>query len=69
VLGTPGSGSVVHTFHRTWFLMVATGATAGLLALALGRVRARHVEVAEQIGGSEAELVGVPLPAGATDAA
>jgi len=45
VLGT--HGSTVHAFHRAWFLMTATGALAALIALALGRVRARHVESAQ----------------------
>jgi EmrB/QacA subfamily drug resistance transporter len=62
VLGAPQAGSAVHTFHRAWFAMVATGVLAGLVALALGRVRARHVEAAAEIGESEAELVGAPLP-------
>lgn len=63
VLGTSGAGGAVQAFHRAWMLMTATGATAALLALALGRVRARHVEAGEAIGEGEAELLGVPLPA------
>jgi EmrB/QacA subfamily drug resistance transporter len=59
VLGTPAPADAVGDFHRAWLLMVATGAAAGLLALALGRVRARDVEVA---------TVTEPL-AGATEAA
>jgi hypothetical protein len=35
----------VRVFHRAWALMALTGASAGLLAVALGRVRARHVGV------------------------
>ena len=34
---------------------------AALVASLLGRIRARHVETAERIGESEAELLGVPL--------
>ncbi|HEY3184730.1 MAG TPA: MFS transporter [Gaiellaceae bacterium] len=62
VLGAPRAGSAVQAFHHAWLAMVATGVLAGLVALALGRVRARHVEVAREIGESEAELVGAPLP-------
>jgi EmrB/QacA subfamily drug resistance transporter len=62
ILGTRHAGSPMHTFHRAWLMMVVTGATAALVATALGRVRARHVELAEEVGESEAELVGVPLP-------
>ncbi|MDP9284539.1 MAG: DHA2 family efflux MFS transporter permease subunit [Actinomycetota bacterium] len=65
ILGTPRAGTALHSFHRAWLLMVATGVGAAVVALALGRVRARHVEVPEQIGESEAELLGVPLPAAA----
>ena len=46
VLGTPAPGDAVRMFHRAWALMALTGASAGLLAVALGRVRARHVGVA-----------------------
>jgi MFS family permease len=46
VVGTPAPASAVHTFHQAWALMAATGASAGLMAIALGRVRARDVEVA-----------------------
>jgi EmrB/QacA subfamily drug resistance transporter len=46
VLGTPAPGEAVHAFHRAWALMVATGLSAGALAAALGRVRARDVEIA-----------------------
>ncbi len=46
VLGTPAPAQALQAFHRAWLLMAATGATAGLLALALGRVRARDVELA-----------------------
>lgn len=48
VLGTPAPAGAVHAFHRAWLLMVVTGAVAGLLALALGRVRARHVEAVDR---------------------
>jgi hypothetical protein len=56
LLGTPTAAGAVHTFHRAWLMMAATGAGAALVAAILGRVRARHVETAEQIGQSEAEL-------------
>jgi EmrB/QacA subfamily drug resistance transporter len=68
ILGTPGAKDAMHAFDHAWICMVATGACAGLLALALGRVRARHVELREEIGESEGELLGAPLPAAVGDA-
>jgi EmrB/QacA subfamily drug resistance transporter len=44
VVGSPAPGEAVDAFHRAWTLIAATGLAAGLLGLALGRVRARHVE-------------------------
>jgi EmrB/QacA subfamily drug resistance transporter len=44
VLGTPRPEDAVSTFHTAWVLMAIPAATAGLLALALGRVRARDPE-------------------------
>ncbi len=44
VLGTPTPENALDTFHRAWHLMAIPAATAGLLALALGRVRARNPE-------------------------
>ena len=58
LLGTPSPSSVLHIYQRAWALMALTGTLAGLTALALGRVRARHV------GGEQAEAeaaVGFPL--------
>jgi EmrB/QacA subfamily drug resistance transporter len=52
VLGTPQSQDAVATFHTAWHLMAIPSALAGLLALGLGRVRARDPE-------------GVLVPAGA----
>jgi EmrB/QacA subfamily drug resistance transporter len=46
VLGTPRPEDAVATFHTAWYLMAIPSATAGLLALALGRVRARDPEAA-----------------------
>jgi hypothetical protein len=46
VLGTPRPEDAVATFHTAWYLMAIPSATAGLLALALGRVRARNPEAA-----------------------
>jgi MFS family permease len=44
VIGTPRPEDAVETFHKAWYLMALPSATAGLLALALGRVRARDPE-------------------------
>jgi EmrB/QacA subfamily drug resistance transporter len=44
VLGTPSPEDAVSTFHTAWRLMALPTAIAGLLALALGRVRARDPE-------------------------
>jgi EmrB/QacA subfamily drug resistance transporter len=46
VLGTPRPEDALSTFHKAWVLMAIPPATAGLLALALGRVRARDPEAA-----------------------
>jgi hypothetical protein len=43
VLGTPAAADAMDVYHRAWALMALTGAVAGLTALALGRVRARHM--------------------------
>ena len=61
ILGSRNSGDPMPTFHHAWLMMVATGAAAGLTALVLGRVRARHVELAEEVGEAESELLGAPL--------
>jgi EmrB/QacA subfamily drug resistance transporter len=44
VIGTPAAADPVGPFHEAWRLIAATGAIAGLLALGLGRVRARDPE-------------------------
>jgi EmrB/QacA subfamily drug resistance transporter len=44
VLGTPRPEDAVSTFHTAWTLMAIPTATAGLLAIGLGRVRARDPE-------------------------
>ena len=56
------------TFHHAWTMMLVTGLISATAALALGRVRARHVELASEVAVAEAELVGAPLEA-APDAA
>jgi EmrB/QacA subfamily drug resistance transporter len=62
ILGTRRAGSPLHTFQHAWLMMVVTGGVAALIATALGRVRARNVELAEEVGEGEAELLGAPLP-------
>jgi EmrB/QacA subfamily drug resistance transporter len=46
VLDASGGSSPTGPFHDAWRLMAVTGVTAGLLAAALGRVRARDPEAA-----------------------
>jgi EmrB/QacA subfamily drug resistance transporter len=46
VLGTPSPGDAVDTFHNAWRLMAVPSAIAALLAIGLGRVRARDPEAA-----------------------
>jgi EmrB/QacA subfamily drug resistance transporter len=54
VLGTPRPEDAVSTFHTAWVLMAIPAAIAGLLALALGRVRARDPEAALATAAVEA---------------
>jgi EmrB/QacA subfamily drug resistance transporter len=61
ILGTPRGGDVLTPFHHAWLTMVLTGGASALIATALGRVRARHVELPEELGEAEAELLGAPL--------
>jgi EmrB/QacA subfamily drug resistance transporter len=65
ILGSHHAGNPMQSFHRAWLMTVVTGAAAGLVALALGRVRARHVELIEEVAETETELVGAPLPTAA----
>jgi MFS family permease len=46
VLGHPSRGDALGTFHEAWSLMAIPALTAGLLATALGRVRAHDPEAA-----------------------
>jgi EmrB/QacA subfamily drug resistance transporter len=54
VLGTPRPEDALATFHTAWQLMAIPAATAGLLALALGRVRARNPEAKLAMAAAEA---------------
>jgi EmrB/QacA subfamily drug resistance transporter len=54
VLGTPRPEDAVATFHTAWQLMALPAATAGVLALALGRVRARNPEAKLAVAAAEA---------------
>jgi EmrB/QacA subfamily drug resistance transporter len=54
VIGTPRPEDVVSTFHTAWVLMAIPATTAGLTALALGRVRARNPEAARVPAAVEA---------------
>lgn len=42
-------GATVSTFHQVWELMIGGGLGSALAALALGRVRARHVESVDDL--------------------
>jgi EmrB/QacA subfamily drug resistance transporter len=61
VLGTPRPEDAVATFHTAWHLMAIPAATAGLLAIALGRVRARDPEAAA--AGAPATAAAATSPA------
>jgi hypothetical protein len=54
VLGTPSQQDAVATFHTAWHLMAIASASAGLTALALGRVRARDPEAVRAVAAAEA---------------
>jgi EmrB/QacA subfamily drug resistance transporter len=58
LLGAPSSASELEPYDRAWALMALTGVLAGLIGLALGRVRARHVEE-EDVGAGEAAVAPV----------
>lgn len=62
LIGTPSARNALHVFHRAWALVGLTELSAGLLGIALGRVRARHGDEAEPTVEAEAELAGVPVP-------
>jgi len=62
ILGTSHDGNPMTTFHHAWLMMSLTGLASALTASALGRVRARDVDLAPEPGQSEAELRGAPLP-------
>jgi EmrB/QacA subfamily drug resistance transporter len=54
VLGTPRPEDAVATFHTAWELMAVPATIAGVLALALGRVRARNPEAKLAVAVAEA---------------
>jgi len=54
VIGTPRPEDAVATFHTAWQLMAVPATAAGLIALALGRVRARNPEAVGALAGAEA---------------
>jgi nitrate/nitrite transporter NarK len=65
VIGTPGQADARNVYERAWVFMVVTGAAAGIIAIALGRVRARHVdELGDgEVKQSEVSLDELPLAA------
>jgi EmrB/QacA subfamily drug resistance transporter len=44
VLGNPAPDAVVPAFHRCWAVVTVAGLASMVISIALGRVRARHVE-------------------------
>jgi EmrB/QacA subfamily drug resistance transporter len=54
VIGTPSPEDALSTFHTAWVLMAIPATAAGLIALALGRVRARNPEAAVALAAAEA---------------
>jgi len=60
ILGS-GHDQTLAAFHHAWTMMFITGLVAGITGLALGRVRARHVDLETEIALSETELIGAPL--------
>src|SRR5581483_8769012 len=68
ILGGPHPGDPMPTFRHAWLMMVITGTLAGVTAGALGRVRARHVDLPDQIAEAETDLLGVPVEARALGA-
>jgi MFS family permease len=65
VIGTPGQADVMNVYQRAWVFMVVTGAAASIIAVALGLVRARHVdELGDgEVKQSEVSLDELPLAA------
>jgi MFS family permease len=60
VIGTPDPSDPIGPFQDAWRLLALAGITAGLLALGLGRVRARNPEavpVADEPAGTPAAVV------------
>jgi EmrB/QacA subfamily drug resistance transporter len=60
IIGSRHGGDPMPAFRHAWLMMVATGTAASLTAVALGRVRARHVDLPEEIAEAETDLLGVP---------
>jgi hypothetical protein len=46
VLGTPSPADALDSFRHVWLMMAGVGATAGVVAIGLGRVRAHDAELA-----------------------
>lgn len=60
ILGS-GDHETLSSFHHAWTMMFITGLVASLTGLALGRVRARHVDLVSEVAVAETELIGAPL--------
>jgi MFS family permease len=63
IIGSRHTGDLMPTFRHAWLMVVITGTLASLTASALGRVRARHVDLPEEIAEAETNLLGVPVEA------
>jgi EmrB/QacA subfamily drug resistance transporter len=53
IIGTPTLGDPAAAFHRAWSLVAVSGLVAALISIALGRVRARHVDATPRTAMAE----------------
>jgi MFS family permease len=65
ILGGSRAAGSLQTFRHAWLFAIITGFATGVTALALGRVRARDVELAHEPGKREGGVLVKPLPSAA----
>jgi EmrB/QacA subfamily drug resistance transporter len=53
IIGTPTPGDPAAAFHRAWSLVAVSGLVAALISIALGRIRARHVDATPRTAVAE----------------